>query len=201
MPNPVDPTTTLAHRTKGVGPLRIAFLGAPSVRKGFDLLPAVARGLDPARARLLVFARPYPNAPREIDGVWEELRRLGPARVEIPGRCDDVRDALSWCDVVLCPSRQESFCRVAAEAMLNGMPVVAADLPAVREVVGDEAGILVPAGQSVPINDAVQRLLDDNLRQRLGEAGRRRATRFAPELVARRMEALYRGAPGPSRLP
>jgi phosphatidylinositol alpha-mannosyltransferase len=191
VPNPIDPATTLAQRHDRSGPLRVGFLGAPSSRKGFDLLPAVACGLDPARARLLVFARPYPNAPADVRRIWDELRRRDD--LQIPGRLDDVREALSECDVLLCPSRQESFCRVAAEAMLNGIAVVASDLPAVREVVGADAGVLVPPGRPAPFVEAVHRLAGDpSLRRRLGEAGRRRAAAFAPPLVAQQLEDLYR---------
>jgi glycosyltransferase involved in cell wall biosynthesis len=175
--------------------MRVGFLGTPSVRKGFDLLPDVARGLDPQRARLLVFARPYRGASAQIERTWEELRELAPARTEIHGRCDDVRDALARCDVVLCPSREESFCRVAAEAMLNRLPVVGTTVSAVREVVGDDAGILVPAGQAKPIIEAIVGLGDDDARRRMGEAGRRRAAGFAPDRVARDFARLYRGFP------
>jgi glycosyltransferase involved in cell wall biosynthesis len=195
IPNPIDPATTLARRRDHPGPLRVGFLGTPSVRKGFDLLPDVARGLDPRRARLLVFARPYHGASAQIERAWEELRGLAPARAEIHGRCDDVRDALARCDAVLCPSRGESFCRVAAEAMLNRLPVVGTTVSAVREIVGDDAGILVPAGRAQPIIDAVGRLGDDDVRRRMGEAGRRRAAAFAPDPVAREFARLYRGFP------
>jgi glycosyltransferase involved in cell wall biosynthesis len=197
IPNPIDPATTLARRKTIPGPIRIGFLGAPSVRKGIDLLPAVARGLDPETARLLVFARPYPGAPAAVYRPWEELVRMGQHRVELLGRCDDIRDALELCDVVLCPSRVESFCRVAAEAMLNGLPVMATDMPAIREVVGDDAGLLARSGDSQGFIDGLRRLIaDPDLRRRLGAAGQRRAQAYAPSTVARALETLYRVDPG-----
>ena len=58
--------------------------------------------------------------------VEAELRRHG--RLEIRGKLTDVRKAYAECHVVVCPSVRESFCRVAAEAMLNGLPVVGTDL-------------------------------------------------------------------------
>ena len=53
------------------------------------------------------------------------------------------------------------------EAMALGTPVVASDLPALRELLADgRAGTLVPAGDAVSLADAVVRLTkDDRLRQ------------------------------------
>lgn len=53
------------------------------------------------------------------------------------------------------------------EAMALGTPVVASDLPALRELLADgRAGTLVPAGDAVSLADAVVRLAkDDCLRE------------------------------------
>ena len=54
-------------------------------------------------------------------GTWAELRTRG--NVELVGKVSDVRRAYAHCDIVLCPSLEESFGRVVAEAMLNELPV------------------------------------------------------------------------------
>ena len=111
------------------------------------------------------------------------------------GRVTDVRTAYGALDIVLCPSRQEAFGRVAAEAMLNGLPVVASDIPAYREVVGHErGGLLFPPGDAAAAAEAVCRLVDDAvLRRRLGDQAREQAQRFAPAITASRFRAIYRG--------
>jgi glycosyltransferase involved in cell wall biosynthesis len=127
----------------------------------------------------------------EFEAIWQDIDASG-VPVEWPGLVADVREAYARCDVVYIPSRNESFCRVAAEAMLNGVPVVAADIEAVREVVGADSGILVP-GEDVDAAVAALRsvLLDDDTRARMGAAGRSRAERFAPAAVVASLRRLY----------
>ena len=75
------------------------------------------------------------------------------------------------CDVVVCPSVLDSFCRVAAEAMLNGIPVAGSDLPPIRALLGDdEAGLLFPVGDTEAAAEAIARLVGD---ERLRVAARR----------------------------
>ena len=89
---------------------------------------------------------------------------------------------------------QESFCRVAAEAMLNGLPVVGSDLEPVRALLGDEqAGILCPVGDVEAAAKAIVRLATDaDLRTELGTEGRRRALAFAPDVVGAQFGEIYR---------
>jgi glycosyltransferase involved in cell wall biosynthesis len=77
-------------------------------------------------------------------------------------------------DVVLVPSRVESFGLVAVEALLLGRPVVAARTGGLREVIRDgETGLLVDADDPRALADAVIRLLrDPQLATALGTAGR-----------------------------
>ncbi len=191
VPNPIDPATVLADHEASSGPVRIGFLGTDSFRKGFDLLPEIADRLDGAPAQLLVFARRHAPLPPPLARAWDRLERTPNA--EVCGRQPDVRSALARCDVVLCPSTKESFCRVAGEAMLNGIPVVGSDIPAIREVLGGgDAGLLVPAGDAPAFAAAVRTLVaDTGLRAQLGAAGRARAAAFAPQAVVDGLVNLY----------
>jgi glycosyltransferase involved in cell wall biosynthesis len=90
--------------------------------------------------------------------------------------------------VELVPSlAHETFGLAAAEAMLRGLPVVAADVGALRELVPDDAR--VPPGDARALADAWVRLAGD------AAAGRRQRERAAaltdPEHVAGRLRALY----------
>lgn len=185
--NPIDPVDVGVERAPEPGPLRVGFLGLPERYKGWHLLPAVADALRGAPVRLLVFSDRGTEAP----DVWDELAGVADPPVELCGRVDDVRAAYRRCDVVICPSLEESFGRVAAEAMLNGIPVVASDIEALREVVGD-AGLLVPRGDPAAVAAAVTRLAADaSLRSELARRGRRRAERFRPEAVLDRLVGHY----------
>ena len=90
------------------------------------------------------------------------------------------------------PSRWEGFGLVAVEAMAAGVPIVASDVPGLREVV-EGAALLVPPGDVAALSAALTRLsADEGLRAALVEAGLRRCERFDIRRTARSYEDLYR---------
>jgi glycosyltransferase involved in cell wall biosynthesis len=199
VPNPIDPADVVGTPVPHEG-VRVGYLGLAVPHKGFDLLAPMMEALDRTDVSLDLFVAPPPaNLPLELRPAWDALAALeGRRPVYMAGRTNDVRRAYAELDIVVCPSRQESFGRVAAEAMLNGLPVVASDLPAYRELLGDDqAGLLFPVGDAEAAAAAVSRLADDaELRRRLGEAGRARAQGFSPEKVVPLLAAEYRRAAG-----
>jgi len=78
--------------------------------------------------------------------------------------------------IFVMPSYYETFGISAMEAMAFGLPVVATRAGGLSEVVEDGVtGFLVPPGDSQAVAEAIIRLLrDQNLRRRMGEAGRKR---------------------------
>ena len=112
------------------------------------------------------------------------MEASGVGGLSIEGKFTDVRDAYARCDVVVCPSVLDSFCRVAAEAMLNGLPVVGSDLPPIRDLLGDdEAGLLVPSGDVEAAAKAVARLVDDPELARAGSGRPDGRAAACPRLV------------------
>jgi phosphatidylinositol alpha-mannosyltransferase len=201
VPNPIDPADVLApppaagavDPDAGDDRVRVAFLGTPLAYKGFQYLPEMIRlttGAGPVR--WLIFSRQTEDTLHE---VWDDLRAMTATHpVSIEGKFTDVGVAYARCDVVVVPSQLESFGRVAAEAMLNGIPVVASDLEPIRALLGDEqAGILYPVGDVEAAAKAIVRLATDpGLRSEMGAEGRRRAEDFAPDVVGDRFRELYR---------
>ncbi|MBM3130617.1 MAG: glycosyltransferase family 1 protein [Chloroflexi bacterium] len=96
-------------------------------------------------------------------------------------------------DVVVMPSRYESFGMVALEAMACGTPVVASDVGGLSFVVRDgETGYLVPEGNARAMADCLNRILHDpDLRARLGKRGVEVAREYAWTRIADQIEALY----------
>jgi len=101
--------------------------------------------------------------------------------------------------VVLQPSEREGFGLPVVEAMACGTPVIASDLPALREVGGD-AALYCPVGNIADWSEAVIELLDggrvgsNQLSDRWFErrqAGLTQAAKFSWPEHARRMVALY----------
>jgi glycosyltransferase involved in cell wall biosynthesis len=88
----------------------------------------------------------------------------------------------------------EPFGRTVIEAMIAGVPVVAAHAGALPEIVTPDAGVLTPPGDDHALADALARLLADaNLRAQTGRAARARAeSEYALDQMARRMESWYR---------
>jgi glycosyltransferase involved in cell wall biosynthesis len=203
VPNPIDPADVVAaERPPAGGPPTVAFLGTPRDYKGFQFLPdLVEKVAEREPVRWLLFTQ---QTDDHLPEVWDRLRALEAAgELTIAGKTTDVAGAYARCDVVVCPSVLESFCRVAAEAMLNGIPVAGSDLEPVRALLGDgEAGLLFPVGDLDAGADAIARLARDRqLRERLGREGRVRAAQFGPEVVGERFAQLLglvdgAGAPG-----
>jgi len=79
-------------------------------------------------------------------------------------------------DVLVQPSRRETFGRTLIEAMAARKPVIASRVGGMPEVVADdESGLLVPEEDPQSLAAAIIRLLEDPSRaRRMGEAGRRR---------------------------
>jgi glycosyltransferase involved in cell wall biosynthesis len=156
------------------------------------LLEAVGR-LAPQRPRLVALvAGRQGQASAELDrlrdrpGLRERVRFLGHRR--------DVPDILAAADVFALPSLFEGLGGVLIEAMALEVPIVASDLPAVREVVEGRAAMLASPAAPGDLASAIARLLDDRAVARdVGRAGREIfERRFTLERSAVRMIELYR---------
>ena len=129
----------------------------------------------------------------ERDPVFvERLRR----RVSAAGMDDRVRfsgpqagaelaDSYSAADVLVLPSRAETYGMVVAEALARGLPVVAAEVGGVPEALGHGAGgvrpgLLVPSDDAAALADALRAWLENrDLRRRLRRAARERRASLA----------------------
>lgn len=190
VPNPIDPSDIVAPGRARAGKLTIGFLGSDAPYKGFHMLPDVLEGLMQEEVEWLIFS----NERSPLSGdAWRRLRVLPPSYVSFPGKISNVSEAYAQLDLVFMPSLDESFGRVAAEAMLNGLPVVASDLVPVRTLLADgEAGRLFPPGDVTEAVRCIRGLLmDPAARRQLGERGRELAERLEPSGVVASLVELY----------
>jgi D-inositol-3-phosphate glycosyltransferase len=150
-------------------------------------------------ATLLVVGGPSgPRGDRELDALRRRTLEMGLAsRIRFVGPVPHglVPDLYRAANVVLVPSRSESFGLVAAEAQACATPVVAASVGGLTDVVDNgTTGLLVEGWDPVDYASAALRLLDDPaLADKMGTAAVHWARRFSWDATVRRYLELYRG--------
>lgn len=166
--------------------------GRQEYQKGHGFLLEAISLLRPHRPRLRLLV-----AGKNGRATPDLVRRMGELGLQdvvcLLGHRNDIGDLMCAADVFCFPSVYEGFGGAALEAMAMGAPVVASDLPSLREVVG-EAGILVPPERPEELGAALTQVLDDPvLAATLGAQGRARASeRFPIDGIADQMADLYR---------
>jgi len=127
--------------------------------------------------------------------IEQEAQTLGlGAHVSFLGDRRDIAAVLASMDVAVLTSDSEGLSNVILEAMAAGLPVVAYDVGGNAELVNEQRGALVPAGDEPGFADAVKRILaESSPRQQLGRNGRRFAEEnFGLERVRNLYVELYR---------
>jgi glycosyltransferase involved in cell wall biosynthesis len=165
--------------------------GRQELPKGHRYLVEAATALHRPQARILVAGRAGGESRALQDLV---LRRRLEGRVSFLGHREDVADLLAASDVFVMPSVREGAPGALIEAMAMAVPIVASNLPTIREILEHErSALLVPTKDPAAIAAAIDRLLGDpDLRARLAtEARRLFQDRFTIEAIAGRMVDLY----------
>ena len=194
--NGMDPSLFLAargHRVRselglGRAPV-ITYAGRLAPPKDPLTLLRACRMLPGDFRVLLVGEGELRNSVRE----YAQRNGLG-SKVVLLGEREDVPEILAASDVFVLPSDWEGLPRSIIEAMMAGLPVAATRVGGVPELVEDGVtGYLVPPQDSHALAAALQSLLvDPGLRQRLGEAGRKRALEhFSLAETIRRTQKVY----------
>ncbi len=176
----------------GAEQILLVFVGRVVPIKRLDLLlAALARARESDPRLCLALAGDGEERPRlerraaEL-GIAVEVRFLGYRR--------ELRPLFAAADAAVISSDNEGTPVSLIEAAAAGLPAVATDVGGVREVVGEETGIVVPPGDEAALAGALLRLAGDaQLRQRCGKAARRRALeRYGAERLLGDVDALYR---------
>ncbi len=100
---------------------------------------------------------------------------------------------LQVCDVLVLPSinSTESFGMVQVEALVSGTPVVASDLPGVRQpVLSTGMGEIVPPRNSEALSQAINRVLDSGMKVSSDVVNHLR-NQYAPDTIAAKYESLF----------
>jgi glycosyltransferase involved in cell wall biosynthesis len=166
----------------------VAYIGRVSPEKGLPFLlrawPRISH-----QARLLVIGEQHgrePSLEREVPGV----EVLGPRYGQ------ELYRLVSSVDIVVVPSLSpDNAPNVVLEALALGKPVVASAVGGIPDQVDDGCAILVDPWDVPALSVALDRLLvDDGLRERMGEHGRSRVMRlFRPESHIDRLLGIFEG--------
>jgi glycosyltransferase involved in cell wall biosynthesis len=162
-------------------------------RKGIDrllaALPAVVRE-RPATTLGIVGTGPQ---RRELEAAVEDLDLAD--HVTFHGYVPEKRkiDLLYGCSVFVLPSRQEGFGIAVLEAMATGTPVVATDLPVLRDLLPAEGGEFVDASDPDAFASAMLQSLSRWADTDAVERNQDRARRYAWDRIGRQAGEVYDG--------
>ena len=200
----INPTPLAAPSRKEDGKLIVFFVGRLERRKGIENILEAAPYL----------LEKYPNLEFHLAGdfeIWDEVldapfrhhflqqHKNAPwlDRVHFLGKIsDDGREQeFADCDIFVSPSLYESFGIIFIEAMRYGKPVIGGKVGGMQEIIVDgETGLLSVPGDTQSFQGCLDRLLQDaSLRERMGEAGRKRLeTVFTDQIMCEESIRIYR---------
>lgn len=173
----------------------VVCVGRVQPLKGQDLAVRMLEHLPDAV--LVLAGESTPGDERYLEALHDIARRIGvEGRVRHIGSLGrpEIARLLDAADVVVVPSRSESFGLVPLEAAASGTPVVASRVGGLLEsVIDGETGVLVDGRDPQEWAEAVGAILHDvDLQLELGLAGRRVVSRRDWDDVAGELEAVYR---------
>lgn len=195
----------LVHRPKSVATSAIpttpaapaeSAVPAASAASAGTAVPAVPAGeLNAAAGRTPVLVVVGDGSPADRARIESHVAAVVGGRVVLAGFRRDVERCFAALDVLLHLPRLEAFGLVLAEAMAVGLPIVAARVGGVPDLVLEgHTGLLVPAQDPPAAASALATLVADAARrEQMGRAACERANRyFWDGRYAQRHVALYR---------
>lgn len=161
--------------------------------KGLDLLVAAWARCHTEVDGMLLIAGTGPDEAklRELiheAGLSERVRLLG----WLSG--DEKFRALSNARLVVVPSRHETFGLVAIDALATGTPVIAFDIPCLREIIPSGVGWVVEPFDVGAFADEISRRYAQPDLEAVAEEGRRFAAGYNWDALAGRQAEAYRAA-------
>ncbi len=198
------PAEPLAGELAGlVDDRTVLYVGRLEQRKGVETLIATSGSFLRAcpDARLVLVGGDTsrgPDAPSMRDWLVARIGEDVRARIHLHPAVPPaaLRDLYSAARLCVFPSHFECFGYTCLEALALGKLVVVTHGTGLAEIVGDAScGLLVPPADADALADALTRAfrLPAEQRRAMEAAARERARRYAPDVIATELEALYSG--------
>jgi len=191
---PLEPSERTALRaTLGADENTVLAANVSIMRPGkghVDLLKAMAQLPPSSPVRLVLIG----DGPCRSD--LEQLATTDPAltdRVLFAGYRTDIATVIQAADVIVHPSYADALPTALIHALAAGLPVIAYDVGGIPEIVGSDAGVLLPVGSVSELARTTEELAGDPAaRARMGSAGRARfAELFDAKIWAENLVRLY----------
>jgi glycosyltransferase involved in cell wall biosynthesis len=194
----VEPGTDPAGLARGSGSSEVHLLTVATLNpgKGHQTLIEALALQSPGGWRLTCVGS-LTRHPETAERVRATVSRLGlEAQVSLTGELNqkDLAACYDRADVMVLASLRETYGMAVAEALARGLPVVATATGAISDLVGNEAGLVVPPGDGVALAGALTRMVNDGaFRARCAAGARRVRDRLADwDDAAGRMETALR---------
>jgi glycosyltransferase involved in cell wall biosynthesis len=180
---------------------QLLFVGVVRRAKGADVLVQALREVARHRpgVRLLLVGDPfYRSYRRDAEQVLALAREIGVAdRVQVlgPKSPPEVAELMAESELLVLPSRRESFGAVLIEALACGIPVVATRSGGPEEIIDSPAlGRLVPPEDPLGLARALVDVLENRGRYDAHELRRHAIERYGTQVVGARLAAHYSDA-------
>ena len=174
----IEPGTDSAPVARGShgGPLQLLAVATLNPGKGHEVLIAALAAV-PSRHWRLTCAGSLTRHPATVTRIRAMIRDLAlEDHVTLAGELDPValEERYDRADLFVLATLRETYGMAIAEALAHGIPVVTTSTGAAHELVGTDAGLLVPPGDVHALTEALARYMaDEDLRSRLTAGARR----------------------------
>jgi len=122
----------------------------------------------------------------------EQIDRLGlRGRVHLVGYQSDMVQFWHEVDVAVISSDSEGLPMVLLEACASGVPCIATRVGGIPEVLGDGSGILVEPGSKEALAEAMEKMLDEKVRDEYRKRSKEVAKKFSIDRTAKQYDKLY----------
>ena len=168
----------------------ILFLGRINADKGIATIIAAARLVwNEFPEAYFLFVGPFEWGSEALFESEHDRRLIATGLVDI----DRKTGALATCDLLCVPSVHETLGGIYLEAWSFGKPVVGANIPPFRELIGNGQGGIAVNPTATGVAGGILRLLrDKESARRMGEWGRARVrTHYDWDIIARKVESCY----------
>lgn len=141
-------------------------------------------------------ARVYPNKTFILAGpITKEIdEERAPSNVQMIGNQspEQIKILLDTSDVFLFPSYTEGFSNALLEAMARGLPCIASDVGANRDMLEKKGGIIIPPKDTASIVSAINLMEKQNIRRDMSLWNIQKVkTNYSIEMVIEELRKLY----------